>query len=48
MEFLDFVLGKEHQVLFFALFVQATFEAVESVSPLMLRSDDELRALHHL
>ena len=48
MEFLDFVLGKEHLLLGFAQFVQATFEAVKSVSPFFPRSDDELRALHHM
>ena len=50
MEFLDFVLGKEHLLLGFAQFVQATFEAVESVPPFFPRSDgdNEFRALHRL
>ena len=48
MEFLDFVLGKEHLLLGFAQFVQATFEVVESVPRFFPRSDDEFRALHRL
>ena len=45
LEFLDFVLGKEHLLQVFADFVQAIFELVDTVPLLILRSDMDLLAL---